>query len=187
MKVYPNRIKHSSFIGTVIGKVKIIEFDRYEEGNRRNIYYYKYQCVCGNIETAAKYSLLQSKNSRNTYCCSKCRKDKLSEWAKTAKIKYKDPIEGKCSILFSNYRSKAKFKNWQFNLTFEEFKKLVTSNCHYCGLEPNKCRKDIAKSRQGLSRIHFNGVDRIDSNKGYLSDNVLPCCEDCNKAKRNLI
>lgn len=186
MKVYENRIKHLSFIGTIIGKVKIIEFDSVKEGNGRNIYYYKYECICGNIETAPKNSLLQSKKARNTYCCSKCRKDKLSEWAKTAKIKYIDPIEGKCSILFSNYRAKCKKKNWEFSLTFEYFKKLVTSNCHYCDLEPNKCRQYRAKSRLGLSRIYFNGVDRLNSSLGYNINNVVPCCEDCNKAKRNL-
>ena len=186
MKIYENRIKHEKFIGTIIGKVEVIEFDRVEEGNNRNIYYYKYKCVCGNIETAPKYSLLQSKKSRNTYCCTKCRKDKLSEWAKVACVRYKDPIEGKCSILFSNYRAKCKIKKWNFKLTFSEFKDLVTSNCHYCNLEPNKCRMDRSKIRQGLSRIYFNGIDRLDSNKGYEINNVVPCCEDCNKAKRNL-
>jgi hypothetical protein len=186
MKSYTNRIQHENFIGTEIGKVKIIEFDKYEEGNNRYIYYYKYQCICGNIESAPKYSLLQSKKSRNTYCCSECRKNKLSEWAKTAKIKYNDPVEGKCSILFSNYRSKCKKKKWEFELTFDQFKQLVTSNCHYCNLEPNKCRIDRSKSRQGISRIYFNGVDRLDSLLGYNIKNVVSCCEDCNKAKRNL-
>jgi hypothetical protein len=186
MKSYLSRIKHDDFIGTEIGKVKIVEFDRAEEGNKRFVYYYKYKCICGNIESAPKYSLLQSKKSRNTYCCSICRKNKLSDWAKSTKVKYKDPIEAKCSLLFSNYRSKCKIKNWNFELTFKDFKDLVLSNCHYCNLEPNKCRLDRAKSRQGISRIFFNGIDRIDSNKGYSIGNVLPCCEDCNKAKRNL-
>jgi len=186
MKVYENRIKHVKFIGTIIGKVEIVDFDKVEEGNGRNIYYYKYKCICGNIESAPKYSLLQSKKSRNTYCCSKCRKNKLSEWAKTAKVKYNDPVEGKCSILFSNYRTKCKRKKWEFELTFEQFKQLVTSNCHYCNLEPNKCRMDRSKSRQGISRIYFNGIDRLNSLLGYSIMNVVPCCEDCNKAKRNL-
>ncbi len=186
IKIYENRIKHKSFIGTIIGKVEIIEFDKFEKGNGRNIYFYKYKCICGNIETAPKHSLLQSKKSRNTYCCSTCRKNKLSEWSKTACVRYKDPIEGKCSTLISNYKSKAKRKKWEFKLTFAEFKDLVTSNCHYCNLEPNKCRIDNSKSRQGISRVYFNGVDRVDSSKGYVLNNVVSCCEDCNKAKRNL-
>lgn len=187
MKIYENRIKHYSFIGTKIGKVEVIEFDYAVEKNKRYRYYYKFKCVCGNIETAPKDSLLSSKRKGlDTYCCSVCRKDKLSEWAKKACVRYDDPIEGKCSILFSNYRSKCKRKNLVFSLTFEEFKNLVISNCHYCNIEPTNCRMDRSKSRQGISRIYFNGVDRLDSNEGYHSNNVVSCCEDCNKAKRNL-
>lgn len=185
MKVYPNRIKHEKFIGTVIGKVTVIEFSHAVEKNKRFWYYYKYKCICGTIETATKHGLSQSKN-RDTYCCSVCRKNKTSEWAKWHSVKYIDPIEAKCSVLHSNYRSRAKRKNWEFNLTFQEFKNLVLSNCYYCNLEPNKCRLDRAKSRKGISRIYFNGIDRIDSNKGYIINNVVSCCEDCNKAKRNL-
>lgn len=31
-----------------------------------------------------------------------------------------------------------------------------------------------------------NGIDRADSNRGYIKENCLPCCETCNKAKRDL-
>lgn len=182
------RINHSKFIGNIIGKVKIVRFSHSVEHPKNNkfIYYYEFVCECGNLGIAPKYSLLQSGKNRNTFCCEKCRKDKLSAWAKDAKIKYKNPIEGKCSILCSNYRSRAKKKGLEFTLTFEQFMNMTTSNCHYCGLEPNKCRQDRAKSRMGISRVLFNGIDRIDSLGGYTLDNCVPCCEDCNKAKRNL-
>ena len=29
----------------------------------------------------------------------------------------------------------------------------------------------------------FCGIDRIDSNKGYTKDNVISCCEMCNRMK----
>ncbi len=32
----------------------------------------------------------------------------------------------------------------------------------------------------------FNGVDRIDSKKGYEETNVVPCCKMCNFAKKEL-
>jgi len=37
-----------------------------------------------------------------------------------------------------------------------------------------------------LGNLIYNGVDRIDSTKGYIKDNLVPCCEICNKAKSNL-
>lgn len=187
MKVYDKRIKHEAFIGTVIGKVKIISFDKVETSKDRHVYFYNYLCVCGTIESAPKYSLLASKRkNKNTYCCSICRKNKVSEWAKTAKVKYENPLDAKCSTLFSNYRTRSKTKKLEFSLTFDYFKELVTNNCHYCNLAPNKCRKDRAKSRMGISRIYFNGIDRLDSSQGYTIENTVSCCEDCNKAKRNL-
>ena len=41
-------------------------------------------------------------------------------------------------ISFSNYKSRAKSKNWEFSLTKEEFSGLSLSNCHYCNQEPPK-------------------------------------------------
>jgi len=32
----------------------------------------------------------------------------------------------------------------------------------------------------------YNGLDRIDNAKGYILDNVVPCCKHCNYAKRNM-
>jgi hypothetical protein len=181
------KICHSDFIGTRIGKVVVSEFSHVVRVKERDFYYYSFICDCGNSGTGGKHTLLQAgKTRKNTYCCETCRKDKLAEWAKTAHIKYKDPVEGKCAILFSNYRSKCKSKQWKFELTFEEFKNLVTSNCHYCNLEPNKSRQERAASRQNITPIYFNGIDRKDSGEGYIHGNCLPCCEDCNKAKRSL-
>ena len=31
-----------------------------------------------------------------------------------------------------------------------------------------------------------NGIDRIDSSKGYSVDNCVPCCAKCNYAKHDL-
>ena len=36
---------------------------------------------------------------------------------------------------------------------------------------------------QTLQEKGFNGVDRTDSTKGYVPDNVLPCCQMCNFMK----
>ncbi len=31
----------------------------------------------------------------------------------------------------------------------------------------------------------MNGVDRVDSSRGYVKDNVVSCCKHCNLAKRD--
>ena len=100
-------------------------------------------------------------------------------------IKYDNDLDRNIGIVFSNYRSKARTKKWDFDLTQPEFKILVTTNCYYCGLEPNNFREGAAK-RAGISTMYLSGVDRIDSSKGYTKENVRSCCQDCNLAKRSL-
>lgn len=34
--------------------------------------------------------------------------------------------------------------------------------------------------------LYLNGIDRVDSNKGYHIDNCVPCCTSCNYAKHKL-
>lgn len=180
-------INHEEFIGQKIGKVTILSFSHSTptEKEGRLYYYYTYLCECGNVGVAAKHTLLQSLK-KNTYSCKSCRGINLGLRNTITSVKYENPLEAKCAILFSNYKSKCKSKGWDFELTFEQFKNIVTQNCHYCNLEPNNCRLDRAKSRQGISRINFNGIDRKDNSLYYTVENSLPCCEDCNKAKREL-
>ena len=33
---------------------------------------------------------------------------------------------------------------------------------------------------------YANGIDRKSNQKGYTPQNCVPCCEICNKAKRNM-
>lgn len=53
-----------------------------------------------------------------------------------------------------------------FTLTRPEYVELISNPCYYC-------EYDMPKS-MGV------GLDRIDNNRGYDSDNVLTCCGDCN-------
>lgn len=38
----------------------------------------------------------------------------------------------------------------------------------------------------GPHPIETIGLDRIDSTKGYTMDNLVSCCETCNRAKRHM-
>jgi 5-methylcytosine-specific restriction endonuclease McrA len=68
-----------------------------------------------------------------------------------------------------------------WELTDEQFFAMTQSNCTYCGVPP--VRPFVYK---GEERFEYNGVDRVDSSKGYTPANCVPCCEICNKAKRDL-
>lgn len=86
----------------------------------------------------------------------------------------KDGYCGECKICSSKskenryniYKKNARRRNLNFQLTKEEFYNITSQPCYYCGNFQN-----------------YNGIDRIDPNKGYYFQNCVPCCEICNKMK----
>lgn len=71
------------------------------------------------------------------------------------------------------------------NLSLMDFKKIITSNCHYCG-EPPKYKDYLRKNKYAISEIIYaNGVDRVNSKYGYSKKNCVPCCSICNSMKLN--
>ena len=51
----------------------------------------------------------------------------------------------------------------------------------YCGNIPKN-----TYSRSKYYKAAYNGIDRVDSTKGYTKDNVVSCCRSCNMAKAEL-
>jgi hypothetical protein len=68
-----------------------------------------------------------------------------------------------------------------FELSIEEFLILVKQNCYICGMEPSQA---YWKSRGDI--LIYNGIDRIDNTKGYVSGNCKACCKKCNSVKSDM-
>lgn len=64
----------------------------------------------------------------------------------------------------SEYIRSAKRKGVSFDLSKEYFEGLIKNDCAYCKLKP----------------IIWFGIDRVVPSKGYVLDNVVSCCFDCN-------
>jgi len=73
---------------------------------------------------------------------------------------------------YARSRANARKRKKAWEITIEEYEKLIDL-CFYC-------QKDV-KLEIGT------GLDRIDNAKGYLIDNVLSCCGDCNKMRGNYL
>ena len=78
---------------------------------------------------------------------------------------------------FNHYKNRAKKRHKAWKLSFELFKKLVLSNCVYCGQKPYMLVKTVNHS------CLVNGVDRKDSKIGYIPSNCTTACRFCNCAK----
>lgn len=90
--------------------------------------------------------------------------------------------ESTLNSIYASYRCRAINKKLEFSLTKEQFKSLITSECHYCGATPNL----VKKSKYNNGDFNYLGIDRINSSEGYTIKNCVPCCLICNRAKNNL-
>lgn len=88
--------------------------------------------------------------------------------------------------LYRDYKYKAEnHRELSFELTFEQFVDLIEKECTYCG--------DIGVSFYNSTRkvtldyiYKYNGVDRVNNDKGYTVENSVACCKFCNQMKHTL-
>ena len=104
--------------------------------------------------------------------CSLCKLElpleSFSKHLKGYRPRCKNCIKIGCSspdVKYSAYKSDAKRRGHYWKLTKNKFKELWESNCYYC------------------NDAHTFGIDRLDNNLGYIDDNVVSCCSNCNYAK----
>jgi len=83
---------------------------------------------------------------------------------------WQNRIQNRIKFNFSSMKASSKARHILFDLTLEEYYPLALLPCFYCG--------------DDLPRFG-GGLDRIDSNKGYILINVIPCCSYCNFGKNN--
>lgn len=90
--------------------------------------------------------------------------------------------------LYHKYKTNAKFRKMAFKLTKEQFRKLTSSKCFYCGILPNYLFNPLSYKGKPISKKSYiyNGVDRINPKKGYIISNCVSCCSICNKMKSTL-
>jgi hypothetical protein len=89
-----------------------------------------------------------------------------------ARARYSRNYNYKLSTKFGIAQRKAiKERGISFELTFEEYTQIVEDNsCYYCSAL-------LPKTALGL--------DRVDNSKGYVFENVVACCSDCNRLKNS--
>jgi hypothetical protein len=81
------------------------------------------------------------------------------------------------------YRTQSKERKLEFNIDYEHFIKLTSGDCFYCGEPPSR----ISTTNNNLEGEYiFNGIDRVDNNKGYIEGNIVSCCKVCNYMKRTM-
>ena len=134
---------------------------KYIGKNRNRSSIWQFKCSCGNLTERVAASVKAKQTMQHCGC------KKISE--STASVK----------LLYGKYKHAAKARKLEFLLSFLEFKELTSKNCYYCNCPPTR----KIKGKGYKHEYYFNGIDRIDSNKGYILDNCKTCCATCNVAK----
>jgi len=129
------------------------------------------KCACGNEKVVTSSNIVRG----DTTSCGCYQKQRASELGLS---------DGEASFneVFNTYKRNAIKRKLTFELSKDIFRQMTQDHCHYCGA----LQSNTHKSRNMRGDFKYNGVDRIDSTKGYTLDNVVTCCGICNKAKYTL-
>lgn len=83
------------------------------------------------------------------------------------------------NYLYGIYRRGAIERNLSFNISKEQFNKIIKLNCYYCNSAPSQI---LYKEGMQLP-FTYNGIDRKNNAIGYEINNIVPACKFCNMAK----
>lgn len=143
----------------------------FKEYKKNHSWYVDFICVCGKTGTTLRKHFL----SRHTKSCG-CRRAKIHN-KKNTPLLPRTTIE---NVLYNQYVRDANNRGIEFTLNKKYFTLLTSLPCVYCGALPkNKCNWG------GTTRL-YNGLDRVDNEKGYIKNNVVSCCTLCNMGKNKL-
>jgi hypothetical protein len=162
------------YSGKQFGRLRVVE-----RGQSRNGHgYWKCLCSCGKSTTVGGGNLVAGK----TESCGCLRAEMASKRLKSfERIKLAVGV-GSCNFLWNRYMQGARKRGFVFDVSREAFMTLTSADCHYCGSAPSR----IVKGPRSNGKYVCNGIDRADSEKGYIDGNMLPCCSVCNYAKNDM-
>ncbi len=157
--------------GYKFNKLTVIEPLQRKVGERTK---YKCICECGN-EIVVEGSKIKNSHTKSCGCIKK-----------EIDYGFNRLAEGEASRngLITTYKTNAKVKGINFELTKDELITFFESNCYYCGREPY-----MVTYKKGTNGGYiYTGIDRKDNNKdiGYTLNNTVPCCTKCNFIKNKL-
>jgi hypothetical protein len=131
---------------------------------------HKYCTTC--CKECAIDDFIGEKNNAITMTCKACRiQNKIQDAKRNKEDRYMLEKQNRFAA-YGKYIKDTCTRNIPFDLTFEQYEHIVGEPCYYC---------DITELEKG-----FNGIDRKNSDVGYIVENCASCCKMCNKLKGTL-
>ena len=89
------------------------------------------------------------------------------------------------NCVYRNYKKDAERRNLPFELTIQDVYEIIATSYHYCGQQPSQIAYPSRNAEIADGDILLrNGIDRMDSQIGYLLGNVVSCCKQCNRGPK---
>lgn len=157
-----------SYIGKVYTRMTVTKFLRFKVYKNSRAPIFECKCMCGTIKEVSLWDLRKG----STKSCGCYKKD------------VKSLPEGQAGLnaTFDKYKRAAEKRGYEFNLNINEFENIVAKPCFYCGEPPNNKYYNANDTGDFI----YSGIDRKDNKNGYNTNNCLPCCKVCNRAKSNM-
>lgn len=174
--------KLKNIIGNKYGRLTVIKMLD-EKGNHGQLKYLC-KCDCGKSHIVTGESLRSGK-SKSCGCLKK-------EFIEKNKFKRNmDRENAMLKVQYSHIKRRNTSKGFVDIISFNDFCKLSMMKCYYCDAEYSRVIEDRycemkEKGKISDTILKINGLDRVDSSKGYTIDNVVPCCATCNTAKNKM-
>lgn len=165
--------KYVDLTGFRSGRLLVIEhagFRQRADGRNRSLW--RCVCDCGN-EVTLPNDTLQGKNTRSCGCLAR----DVSIAKILREVRCKPPGFAASNKVYHQYHSSANQRGHEFTITADDFRAMSALPCHYCGALPVNTYSTPAGT------FTYNGLDRVDNTRGYVPDNLVPCCTKCNLAK----
>lgn len=160
-----SKIDILQYVGQTFDRLLVVKFLHFKEYTKSRQPIYECKCDCGKTVEAGLWNLKKASISS----CG-CYFSELNS--------LKDGVAS-FNALFGIYKASAKKRGYSFSLNKDTFKKIVDSDCRYCGGKPS----NIQTTNNNTGSYIYNGIDRQDNSIGYEEGNCVPCCIICNRAK----
>ncbi len=158
------KINHDELIGRNFGRLIVIGYSHKERDKSHPtsyVHFYKVRCICGKEKIVRRNNLLRG-TTKSCGC-----------------LKQVDKGLAAFNRLYDSYKRGARIRHYEFKLTKDQFKELCQKDCFYCGSKPIKFKNKSCKN----GSFFYNGIDRLNNKIGYIIDNCVPCCKQCNQMK----
>lgn len=142
--------KIHDLIGQRFGKLLVL----HQAERRKGRIAWTCQCDCGNIKDILSFRLTLGRSASCGCQIGHGRGKPLSNFERS----------------LGHYQRSAETRNRKWELSLDQFRSLINTECFYCGHPPDNW-------------LGFNGIDRVNNDQGYTLINCVSCCSTCNYAK----